>query len=491
MLIHRIYERALTRIDAPAVCVGGERLGYRAFAMLIAAARRHLLEAKPPGAVFALIGATGLDGWILTIAARATGLHTIVLRAPAQIEELNLGASAVVLLMGPNPAFASAAAANGSSVVAIPANAFDDTPSLDAAQLPRDSACGGHILLTSGTTGRYKKVMIDCAAEAARAMVLGNQLRFGARTVLFMGPMGLWTSAGHNRPVATWYAGGCVVIDNSDNMAGPIVRDGVNHLQLTVPFLSTIIEQLPDDFARNDAIRIGLVGSSPTWSLVERTRAKLTRDIVVELGSTEGGTIAMTRIERPEDLLSHKLLRDRKVMIVDDTGTRTPEGVPGLLKIRLRDRDVRSYYDEPEETARFFDRDWFLPGDIARIADGKLELLGRVTDVISINGDKHSTLPFERALERRFSVSGAAVLSAPNKDGEDEVHVVLETTERQLTAEAASLSAMFPVFSRVHVSVLDALPRNHMGKIDRMQLRKLLGLGVAAPEGGDDGPEPR
>jgi hypothetical protein len=191
MLIHRIYERALTRIDAPAVCVGGERLGYRAFAMLIAAARRHLLEAKPPGAVFSLIGATGLDGWILTIAARATGLHTIVLRAPAQIEELNLGASAVVLLMGPNPAFASAAAANGSSVVAIPANAFDDTPNLDVAQLPRDSACGGHILLTSGTTGLYKKVMIDCAAEAARATVLGNQLRFGARTVLFMGPMAL------------------------------------------------------------------------------------------------------------------------------------------------------------------------------------------------------------------------------------------------------------------------------------------------------------
>ena len=192
MLIHTIYDRAMTQGDTPAVSVVGQRLGYRAFAMLIEAARLFLLRAKPRDASFALIGAAGLDGWVLTIAARAVGLHTIVLSSPKQIEHFGLGSRAVVLLMGdkPNIAFAATATAAGAAIVSIPSSAFEQPPVLDKTALPRDAECGGHILLTSGTTGVYKKVMIDCTAEAARASALGKLLRFDARTVLFMGADG-------------------------------------------------------------------------------------------------------------------------------------------------------------------------------------------------------------------------------------------------------------------------------------------------------------
>lgn len=445
--------------------------------MLIEAVRRHLLATKPRDASFALIGGDGLDGWALTIAARAVGLHTIVLSSPGQIEQLRLGRRAVVVLMGdkPNRAFAEAAATTGAALLSIPSSAFAAPPLLEKTTLPSDAECGGHILLTSGTTGVYKKVLIDCAAEAARATALGKLFGCDAQTVLFMGPMGLWTSAGHNRPVTTWYGGGCVVIDASPNLAQPLTRDGVNHLQITVPFLATTLEQLPAGFARNDGIRIGLVGSSPTWTLVERARARLSRNINIELGSTEGGTIAMTRIESPDDLRSHKLIPAREVWIVDETGRRLGEGEQGLVKIRLREGDARSYFDAPETTARFFDGDWFLPGDLGRIWDGRLELLGRITDVISIDGDKLSTLRFEKALEAKFLVS-AAVLSAPNARGEDEIYVALETTNEALAAETGALAAMFPKFATVHLSLHSALPRNHMGKIDRIRLRSLLHL---------------
>jgi acyl-coenzyme A synthetase/AMP-(fatty) acid ligase len=253
------------------------------------------------------------------------------------------------------------------------------------------------------------------------------------------------------------------------------MSERVTQLQVTVPVLTSILDQLPLDFRRNDDVRIGLVGSSPSWALVERTQARLSRNIHIELGSTEAGTIASTFIREPEDLRFHDLRADRKVEIVSDNGQRLANGAVGLVKVRLRDNDARGYFESPEETARFFDGDWFLPGDLGRIdSTGRLELLGRVTDVISINGDKHSTLPFEQALERKFSVTGAAVLTAPSKNGEDEVHVVLESEDKTLSNQASALKAMFPSFRNIHVHVIAALPRNHMGKIDRMALR--LGL---------------
>jgi acyl-CoA synthetase (AMP-forming)/AMP-acid ligase II len=176
-----------------------------------------------------------------------------------------------------------AAASTGSPIIAVPPSAFDEPPSLDRSRLPSDDACGGHILLTSGTTGRYKKIMIDCSAEAARAEDLANLFGTDQKSILFMGPMGLWTSAGHNRPVMTWYRGGCVVVDESANSARTLMSERVTQLQVTVPFLTSILDQLPLDFRRNDDVRIGLVGSSPSWALVERTQARLSRNIHIEL----------------------------------------------------------------------------------------------------------------------------------------------------------------------------------------------------------------
>lgn len=479
MLIHRLFERALSDGDRPAISVNGQRLDYRTFAMLVEATRLHLERAKPPGVTFALIGASSLDGWLLTVAARAVGLHTIVLSGANQIAELNLGARAVVLVMGAKPtaAYALASATTGSPIVVIPPEAFGAPPKLDKARLPSDAACGGHVLLTSGTTGRYKQVMIDCTAEAARAHDLATLFGADERSVLFMGPMGLWTSAGHNRPIMTWYRGGCVVIEDSGDLARPLVRDNINQLQITVPFLSTILDQLPRDFARNDSIRIGLVGSSPSWAIVDRTQKQLSRNIHIELGSTEAGTIASTFIQAPDDLRFHTLRSDRVIQIVDPAGAPVPPGATGHLRIRLRDNDARCYFEAPEETARFFDGDWFLPGDLGRIASpGRLELLGRVTDVISINGDKHSTLPFEQALERKFSVTAAAVLSAPNARGDDEIHVALESNDQSLASQTGVVASMFSMFDRVHLRVFETLPRNHMGKIDRLALRGMLGL---------------
>jgi acyl-coenzyme A synthetase/AMP-(fatty) acid ligase len=378
----------------------------------------------------------------------------------------------------------AAVAANGSRLVAIPSTIYGDPPLLDPRALPADSACGGHILLTSGTTGVYKKFMIGSAAEAVRMKALGEVFKARRGHVVFVGPMGLWTAAGYNRPLLTWYTGGCVVLPVSDDLARPIVSESVNVITVTVADLESILDRLPASFLRNDAIRVGLVGSSPSWALVERALERLTRDINVQLGSTEAGTVASTRIVSPDDLRSHEILSSRQVVIVDENDEPVPAGETGNVKIRLRHNDGRAYFEAPDETARFFQGDWFLPGDLGRLDErGRLELLGRTTEVICISGNKISTLPFERALERKPHVRGAAVLSAPNASGREEIYVVLELKHKPSTRLAASIEGMFPSFVKAHVRAIDELPRNKMGKIDRRALRRVLNLSDAEQGG--------
>ena len=147
------------------------------------------------------------------------------------------------------------------------------------------------------------------------------------------------------------------------------------------------------------------------------------------------------------------------------------------MKVRLRDNDVQSYYEGPEETARFFRPGYFLPGDLGRIdSEGRLELHGRVTDVISIDGDKISILPLEQKLERLLAVEAAALIATPNSNGRDDIHVVIQSSNSSFSPASDQIRRVLPDFSSIEICVVDTIPRNHMGKIDRLALRRQLGM---------------
>ena len=50
------------------------------------------------------------------------------------------------------------------------------------------------------------------------------------------------------------------------------------------------------------------------------------------------------------------------------------------------------------------------------------------TDVINVLGDKIATDPIERALQDRLSAEGVCILSIENTGGEDEIHVVIQSS---------------------------------------------------------------
>ncbi|CAG9793027.1 unnamed protein product [Diatraea saccharalis] len=124
--------------------------------------------------------------------------------------------------------------------------------------------------------------------------------------------------------------------------------------------------------------------------------------------------------------------------------------------------------------------DWFRTGDTALFANGRFKILGRTSvDIIKTSGYKVSALQVESALLDHPSVTDVAVLGVPNENfGEIVVAVVVlkigsKLTLRDLKESAAKKLASYQMPRRL--IVIEKMPRNAMGKLDKKEIKKLYG----------------
>jgi long-subunit acyl-CoA synthetase (AMP-forming) len=134
------------------------------------------------------------------------------------------------------------------------------------------------------------------------------------------------------------------------------------------------------------------------------------------------------------------------------------------------------YHKDPEATAEAFTADgWFRTGDLAAIdADGAIEIVGRLKDVIIRGGENISTAEVEQVLEAHPAVRHAVAVGEPDElMGERVVAFVESTPDFDLDACRAWFGergvAKFKTPERI--VVVDALPLLPTGKPDRAALR--------------------
>jgi acyl-coenzyme A synthetase/AMP-(fatty) acid ligase len=348
---------------------------------------------------------------------------------------------------------------------------------------PPRTPAGGHILLTSGTTGRYKMVLID---EAFAAADLGAVLDIHGSTALLQQEdagrslihqlnFGLWTAAGYNTAIRRWGYGGGVVIQQGGDILRSYQVPGLT-LAIMIPALLDYILSTPaGSLPRNDALTIIVAGGALSRAVADQARARLTTRIATALGSTEGGIWAITPIETAEDLRWHRIHPSRTVQVVDEDHRPLPPGQLGQVRVRL-DNGLSGYLGDPEATAASFRDGCFYPGDLGVLDErGRLALYGRASDVLNVLGDKIPAGPFEEALQQALGVAGVCIFSEQGERYAEELHVVLETAapidSAVLTAAAQAHLRGFPD-ARFHF--LGALPRNHMGKVERFKLKQIL-----------------
>jgi acyl-CoA synthetase (AMP-forming)/AMP-acid ligase II len=152
-------------------------------------------------------------------------------------------------------------------------------------------------------------------------------------------------------------------------------------------------------------------------------------------------------------------------------------GADGEIEVR-GPQVFGGYWRDPAATKDAFTQDgWFRTGDIGAVdpSTGHLMIRGRSKEMIITGGLNVYPREVEIALESHPSVAEAAVAGVPDERWGERVTawVVLrdgrEFDEAALIAHARTMLAGYKCPKRVFRTA--ALPRNHLGKIVRGQLR--------------------
>ncbi len=491
-VLQQIHQTAAAEPDKLAVVFNGRAIGYGDFWRLIEGCRRSLQPHLPTQGIGVLSVDSILEGWILSLALRGLGLDAAVTRGADQVG-LFAGLDVACVISLESEARSGFTAPAGARVLRISNPSHQSiSPDDPLPPLPDPLAAGGQVLLTSGTTGESKKVLLNwgCAADpilarARRYRDLGEKYRQqGADTVLNIFGLGLWTGAGHLWPLFTWSHGGAIVIHEGHDLERAFDWPGITHTLATPAFLAVLMAAPEGAFAYQPDMQLNVVSGAVTPALARETRRRLTPRILVNLSSTEGGGWARTLIETDEDLRWYRLDPTRTVQVVDDADNPLPPGELGRVRINQRIDGPTGYLGDAETSAKFFSDGWFYPGDLGILdGTGRLALYGRSTDIVHIRGGKYPAAPWEREIQEALECDGVCILSGSWRSEAEQLHLFIES-RRPISSQALTqaVRATLSGFPGVHIHVIEALPRTASGKIRRITLAQQLHAGVYGQE---------
>jgi acyl-coenzyme A synthetase/AMP-(fatty) acid ligase len=472
-VVAAVFDWAETDPDRIALEYNDEIWTYARFAEAIAKARAHFRRhGIEGGGIAALVVRHVREAWVLSAALRSLGVTTVALQSPGMIADLGLAGLRWVVARGGESWTGLAEACADVSLPLVVADYAAETP------LPL-SATGhqqaGHILQTSGTTGRYKKIFMDPAWEPGFLRHRREVSGASERDVVCLFDFGLWTGMGYKSPSNLWIVGGVTIFNQGRPPHLVLHRPGMTNINMVPTMLAEILAQPEGAFPYSATADVGIGGGTVTQREIDESKRRIGPVLTNGLGATESNTIAITPIQTPDDHRWHIPDPSSNVQIVDDGGRPVPPGEIGRLRVAT-DGGPTSYLDDEEATQTFFQDGFFYTGDLAVMReDGRIALMGRFTDVINVNGHKIQPAPIEDRLRDALGVTGVCLLSMQDGTGEEGLHVVVETPA-QIDAAALqpALSREISGFGGVRVHFLPAMPRNAMGKIVRRELAQRL-----------------
>ncbi len=154
------------------------------------------------------------------------------------------------------------------------------------------------------------------------------------------------------------------------------------------------------------------------------------------------------------------------------------EGKPGEIRIK-GDNVFLEYWDNEKATTESFKDGWFCTGDVAVIEEGYFRIMGRSSvDIIKSGGYKLSALEIEGVLLTHEAIAEVAVIGVEDDTwGEAVVAVIglkdgasLDYNDLKNWCDGKMSAYKIPK----QIKIVDALPRNAMGKVTKPKLKELL-----------------
>jgi o-succinylbenzoate---CoA ligase len=154
-------------------------------------------------------------------------------------------------------------------------------------------------------------------------------------------------------------------------------------------------------------------------------------------------------------------------------------GGPGGGPVRLRGPMLAAGYRIGGEDRPAVDADgWFTTGDLGRVVDGRLEVLGRADDVVISGGENVPAAAVAARLREHPGVADAAVTSRADPEWGQTVVAVVVARDPVHPPHLDDLrdhvrATHPPAYAPRHLVVVDELPRDGMGKVPRAALQEL------------------
>jgi malonyl-CoA/methylmalonyl-CoA synthetase len=404
------------------------------------------------------------------------------------------GASALVFDTPAAPLLEPIAAARG-----LRAFSYDQLPICPTAPLPEiSSERRAMILYTSGTTSRPKGVVTTHANVAAQIKSLVEAWEWSANDrILLCLPLhhvhGIINVVG----CALWSGAICDMLPRFEaNAVWDRIAGGQLTLFMSVPTVYTKLiaawdaaspERRGELSQACRRLRLMVSGSAALpVSTLARWQEISGHTLLERYGMTEIG-MALSNPLRGERVPGSvgTPLPGVEVRLAGEHGNPVGPGIPGGIEVR-GSAVFAEYWARPDATRDAFRDGWFITGDTAVVENGVYRILGRTNiDILKTGGHKVSALEIEEALRRHPAVAECGVVGIPDAEWGERVAaaVVLKDGDvldlQSLRAWARELLAPHKLPSRL--LVVDALPRNAMGKVMKPALAALFQTKGADP----------
>ena len=393
--------------------------------------------------------------------------------AAYQITDANakvLIADTTVEIDAPEVALSTAELASGAAVAPEPVEHSDDSLAL--------------LIYTSGTTGRPKGVMLDHASLNAMCRMAIDAFKM--------------TSEDHSLLILPlFHANGIVVGTLSPLLAGGrttvagrfspktffdrLEQSGATYFS-AVPAMYTMLADLPAEVRPDtSAVRFAICGAAPaSVELLTKIETRYGIPLIEGYGLSEGSCASTANPlegNRKAGTVGPPL-PGQKIRIVDADNDDVAPGEAGEVLVH-GPNVMRGYLNRPEETAKTLVDGWLHTGDIGYVdEDGYLVLVDRAKDMIIRGGENIYPKEIETVVYQLPEVAEAAVVGRTHTVyGEEPVLFVSLNSGVAVSTDAIleHVSASLSKFKLpVEITILDDLPKNPVGKIDKPTLRKSI-----------------
>ena len=361
----------------------------------------------------------------------------------------------------------------------------DDGPFAAVDRAPGDIAS---ILYTSGTTGRSKGAMLTHANLVSNAEALREAWRWEADDVLLHALPIFHTHGLFVACNVTFLAGASLIFHSRFDAGAALDALPEATTMMGVPtFYTRLLADARLDRAMVAHMRLFTSGSAPLLAETHvEFEARTGHRILERYGMTETNmnTSNPYEGERRAGTVGFAL-PGIEVRVADaETGEEVAKGEIGGIEVR-GPNVFAGYWHMPEKTREEFrdapDGRWFRTGDLGRFdRDGYLAIVGRSKDLIIAGGYNIYPREIELLIDEMEGVAESAVIGVPHVDfGESVVAVVVPAPGAvpkpdAIMAGLADRLARFKLPRRVEM--VDALPRNAMGKVQKNVLRERFGV---------------